>query len=288
VEIVIYGIVNSIILILMSSGFALVYGVSRVPNFAHGALFILAGYMAWVFLNRFNLPYILAVLLALVIVTVIGALLYRIIIVRVRGMRTSEIIVSLGVGIAILEYLRWSGLRGMAVMLPPFISGSTSILGVVIDYQRLFIVIGGLGLLAFLWSFTAYTKTGLALKAIAQNERAALALGIDSDMAATVAVALGALFAGIAGIFILPIGNIVVELGYDVLIFAIAVSVCGGVGSWKGAVYASFLIGFAQILTVSYIAAHYHFVVALLVIILVLIIKPSGLFGRQKELEERV
>ena len=58
VELIIYGIVNSIILILMSFGFALVYGVSRVPNFAHGALFILASYMAWIFLNRFDLPYI--------------------------------------------------------------------------------------------------------------------------------------------------------------------------------------------------------------------------------------
>jgi len=203
-------------------------------------------------------------------------------------MPVSEIIASFGVGIAILEYLRWSGLRGMAIMVPPFISGSTEILGVSVDYQRLLIVIGGLGLLAFLWFFTTYSKTGLALKAIAQNERAALALGIDSDMAATVAVSIGSLFAGIAGVFILPKGNIVVEMGYEVLIFAIAVSVCGVVGSWKGAVYASFLIGFAQILTVHYLAPHYHFVVALLLIIVVLIIKPSGLFGRQKELEERV
>ncbi len=142
--------------------------------------------------------------------------------------------------------------------------------------------------MAFLWLFTTHTKTGLALKAIAQNERAALALGIDSDMAATVAVALGAIFAGIGGVFLLPLGNITVEMGYEVLIFAIAVSVVGGLGSWKGAVYASFLIGFAQILTVRFIASHWHFVVALLVIIIVLIAKPSGFFGRQKELEERV
>lgn len=287
-ELIIYGIVNSVILIMMSVGFALVYGVSRVPNFAHGALFILTGYMTWIFLNRFGLPYLPAILLSLILITIIGALLYRVIIIRVRGMPVSEIIASFGVGLAILEYLRWSGLRGMAYMLPPFISGSTNILGVAIDYQRILIVIGGLGLLAFLWFFTTYTKTGLALKAIAQNERAALALGIDSDMAATVAVAVGALFAGIAGVFILPKGNIVVEMGYEVLIFAIAVSVCGGLGSWKGAVYASFLIGFAQIITVKYIASHYHFVVALLIIIIVLITKPSGLFGKQKELEERV
>lgn len=287
-ELIIYGIVNSVSLILMSIGFALVYGVSRVPNFAHGALFILTGYMTWVFYNTLGLPYFVSILLALIFIGIVGALLYQVILIRVRGMPISEIIASFGISLAILELLRWAGLKGGTYMLPPFISGTVRFLGVSIDYQRIIIIFGGMALLAFLWLFTTHTKTGLALKAIAQNERAALALGIDSDMAATVAVALGAVFAGIGGVFLLPLGNITVEMGYEVLIFAIAVSVVGGLGSWKGAVYASFLIGFAQILTVRFIASHWHFVVALLVIIIVLIAKPSGFFGRQKELEERV
>ncbi len=287
-ELLIYGIVNSINLIMMSIGFALAYGVSRVPNFAHGALFILTGYMTWVFYNSLGLPYFLAILLSLILIGALGAALYQFVLIRVRGMPISEIIASFGVSLAILEFLRWSGLRGAAFMIPPFISGSTSIAGVTIDYQRIIIIFGGMGILAFLWFFTTYTKIGLALKAIAQNERAALSLGIDSDVAATVAVALGAVFAGVGGVFLLPVGNITVEMGYEVLVFAIAVSVCGGLGSWKGAVYASFLIGFAQILTVRYVASHWHFVVALLVIIIVLITRPSGFFGRQKELEERV
>ena len=83
-------------------------------------------------------------------------------------------------------------------------------------------------------------------------------------------------------------GKARVEAGYNVLILAIAVCIVGGLGSWMGAVIAAFLIGFAQILTVVYLGAHYQMVVALLAIILTLILKPSGLFGRQKELEERV
>ena len=287
-DLIIYGIVNSVTLILMSIGFALAYGVSRVPNFAHGALFILTGYLTWVFRFRLDIPYFLSILLALIIVGIIGVVLYRVILIRVRGMPISEIIASFGVGLAILEYLRWSGLRGTAHMLPPFISGSIRILDVPLDYQRIIVVFGGIAILIFLWIFTTYTKTGLSLKAIAQNERAGLVLGIDADRAATIAVSLGAVFAGIAAVVILPLGNIVVEMGYEVLVFAIAVSVCGGLGSWKGAILASFLIGFAQTITVSLVAPHYHFVMALLIIILVLIFKPSGLFGRQKELEERV
>jgi branched-chain amino acid transport system permease protein len=92
----------------------------------------------------------------------------------------------------------------------------------------------------------------------------------------------------LAAILLLPLGNIVVETGYNVLILAIAVCIVGGLGSWAGAVLAAFLIGFAQILTEVYLGAHYQMVVALLAIILTLILRPSGLFGRQKELEERV
>lgn len=287
-EIIFYGVINAVSLMLMSIGFALAYGVSRIPNFAHGAFFILAGYLTWVFLNKLALPYPLAIILALIATALAGAALYRFILIRVRGMPISEIIAAFGVGLAILEFLRWAGLRGMTYMLPSFIEGSTVILGFSIDYQRISILIGGAVILCLLWAFTSFTKTGLALKAIAQNERAALTLGIDSDFAAMIAVSLGALLAGVAAVLLLPLGSIVVEMGYEVLIFAIAVSVCGGLGSWRGAIAASFIIGFGQTMTVNFIAPHYHFVVALFLIILVLIAKPSGLFGSQKELEERV
>jgi branched-chain amino acid transport system permease protein len=101
-------------------------------------------------------------------------------------------------------------------------------------------------------------------------------------------MALGSVLAGTAGLLLLPLGNIVVEAGYNVLIMAVAVCIVGGLGSWTGSILAAFLIGFAQILTVVYLGAHYQMVVALVAIIITLILRPSGLFGRQKELEERV
>jgi len=140
----------------------------------------------------------------------------------------------------------------------------------------------------FLWLFTHHTRIGLALRGMAQDERAALMLGIDSDFMALVAMAFGSALAALSAILLLPLGNIVVEAGYNILILAISVCIVGGLGSWMGAVLAAFLIGFAQILTVVYWGAHYQMVVALLAIILTLIVRPSGLFGRQKELEERV
>ncbi len=287
-EILIYGIVNSVTLALMALGFTLVYGISGLPNFAHGALYIVTGFIVWSLIHTLNLNYLLAMFLSLFITGIIGAAIYRFILIRVRGMATSEIIASYAIGLAVLEGLRWGGFKGMTYTLPVFVEGSLDLFGVNIDIQRIMVVVLGVVVMACLWLFTHYNRTGLALRAMAQDERAALMLGIDSDRMAVAAMFLGSFLAGLAAVALLPLGNIVVEAGYNVLIMAIAVCIVGGLGSWVGASLAAFLIGFVQILTVVYIGAHFQIVVALLAIIVTLILRPSGLFGRQKELEERV
>ncbi len=287
-DILIYGTINSISLALMALGFALVYGISRLPNFAHGALYVVTGFLTWTFLKGVGLNYVISIALAMLITGVVGGLIYRFILIRVRGMAISEIIASYAIGLAILEGFRWGGFKGMTYTLPVFMEGSFIIGGTPVDFHRVLVVGIGAGVVAFLWLFTHFTRLGLALRGMAQDERAALMLGIDSDTMAIVAMSFGAMLAGLAAVVLLPLGNIVVEKGYDVLIQAIAVCIVGGLGSWMGAVLAAFLIGFAQILTVVYWGTHFQMVVALLAIIFTLILKPSGLFGRQKELEERV
>ena len=287
-EILIYGTINSVALALYALGFALVYGTCRLPNFAHGALYVLSGFIAWTVINTLKANLLVAVVVSLLVTGIIGAVIYRLFLIRVRGMEISEIIASYAIALAILEGLRWGGFRGMTYTLPVFIEGSMIIGGISVDYQRILVVVIGAALVAALWLFTRYTRVGLALKGMAQDERAALMLGIDSDLMAVVAMGMGSMLAAFAAILLLPLGNIVVESGYNVLILAIAVCIVGGLGSWMGAVLAAFLIGFAQILTVVYLGAHYQMMVALLAIILTLILKPSGLFGQQKELEERV
>jgi len=287
-DILIYGTINSMALALMALGFALVYGISRVANFAHGALYVISGFVTWGFVRALGVNYLLSIFLTMIIIGVVGALIYQFILIRVRGMAISEIIASYAIGLAILEGLRWGGFKGMTYTLPVFIEGSVDIGEIPVDFHRLVVVGIGAAVVAFLWLFTHHTRIGLALRGMAQDERAALMLGIDSDLMAVVAMALGSMLAGLAAILLLPLGNIVVEAGYNVLILAIAVCIVGGLGSWMGAVLAAFLIGFAQILTVKYLGSHYQMVVALLAIIFTLVLRPSGLFGQQKELEERV
>jgi len=287
-DILIYGIINSFSLALMAIGFTLVYGTSRLPNFAHGALYVVTGFGVWWFLNKLHLNYIVAIPLALVLMGLIGAAIYRFVLIRVRGMATSEIIATYALGLAILEFLRWAGFKGMTYTLPVFIEGSIDIKGIPVDLQRIIVIGIGIIVVSFMWLFTHFNKTGLALRGMAQDEHAAMMLGIDSDWMAIIAMGMGSVLAGLSAIALLPLGNIVVEAGYNVLILSIAVCIVGGLGSWVGAILAAFMIGFLQIITVAYIQSHFHMVVALIAIIITLILRPSGLFGRQKELEERV
>jgi branched-chain amino acid transport system permease protein len=216
------------------------------------------------------------------------------VLIRLRGLATSEIIASFAVGLIILEGLRLQGIGGFKgfigpfYVLPAFIDAKIRIAGVLIDAQRIIVIFGGLMVVASLWFFTHHTKMGLSLRAIAQDEQAAMMLGIDSDRAAILALSIGSALAGLAAVMILPLGNVTAEAGYRVLINAIAVCIIGGLGSWVGAVLASFVLGFAMIISTALFGALWESVVLVGAIILILIFMPSGLMGKQKELEERV
>lgn len=284
----IYGFVNSVTLALIALGFNLTFGISGVANFAYGALYILAAYTAWILLTWLKINYFLSIVLAVLFTSFIGGLIYRFILLRVRGMPISEVIASFGIGLAILEFFRFLGFVGSEYTLPVFIDGSVSLGGTYIDVQRLLIVGIGVVLVIFLWLFTHYTKTGLAFRGMAQEERTALILGINSDKMATLSLAFGSGLAGVAAITILPLGQVAIEGGYSALINALAVCIVGGLGSTGGVLVAAVLIGFAQTFTATYIGSHWMMIVSLVAILVILIFKPSGLFGKQKELEERI
>jgi branched-chain amino acid transport system permease protein len=287
-NLLVYGFVNSIILVLVALGFNLTFGISGVANFAYGALYILGGLLTWIFLNSVGLPYLLSALCAVLLTGIAGALMYRFVLLRIRGIVLSEVIATFGIGLALLELFKYIGFIGFQYSLPILSDISIDIGGVVIDLQRIFIVIVGIAMAAFLWFFTHHTRTGLRFRAIAQDERTALSLGINSSRTAMLSVSFGSAYAAIAAIFILPLGTINVEQGYSVLINALAVCIVGGLGSTGGLVLASFLIGYAQTFTVSYLESHWVMLVPLVSILAILVIKPSGLFGEQKELEERI
>jgi branched-chain amino acid transport system permease protein len=257
----IYGFINSSILALLAMGFNLTFGISGVANFAYGAIYIFSGFLCWICIHSLGLPYFLSVVLAMA---------------------------TFGLGLAIMELFRYFNFVGFRYTLPVFFDGSVSFGDVYVDYQRLIIALSAIGLTAFIFVFTRYTKIGLAFRAIAQDERTALTFGIDSDFIGALSMAFGSGLGAVAAIVVLPLGTIAVEGGYEVLINALAVCIVGGLGSTIGILVASVVIGFAQTFTANYLEPHWMILVSLIAIAVVLTIKPSGLFSRQKELEERI
>ncbi len=276
------------ILALLALGFSITFGISRVANFAHGAFYILGGILAWFFLVRLDVPYLVAAVLAIVIVGVVGGLLYRLLLARLRGLELAEVISTFAVGIIILEFLRSMGVMGFQYRLPAFYRGSIEIFGTYVGIQRLIIVAAGLLLLTLLHFFVHHTKLGLAFRGVAQDDHTALSVGINPDRISMLSLMLGAMLCAFAAILILPLGTISVDEGYDILLKSLAVCIIGGLESTTGLLAAAFILGFAEVLTAMYISASLSAVVPLACMLAILLVRPSGLLGKYKEIEERI
>jgi branched-chain amino acid transport system permease protein len=285
---IIYALINSATLAVLSIGFSLTFGISGVANFAYGAMYIFAAYASWMLLNLLGLPYAAAVPVSILLTMILGALMYRFVLLRVRGQALSEVIATFGIGLIILEFFNYLGFVGFEYNLPVLVDESFMLGENLVDLQRILIVALAVLLVIGLWAFTRHTRLGLAFRGIAQDERTALTLGIDSDQIATLSVSFGCGLAALAATFIIPLGSISPSEGYEVLIKALAVCIIGGLGSSGGVIVASLIVGFAERFTDAYVSSHWTMIVSLAAILVVLIVKPSGLFGKQKELEERI
>jgi len=284
----VYGLINSAVLLLMALGFNLTFGISGVANFAYGAIYVVAGFFAWSMINTLHLPFALSAGVAIVVIGFAGVYFYRFILTRIRGLVISEVIATFAVSLVLLELLRYFGFIGSKYTLPVLVNGSVDFLDCYVDIQRLLIIGFGICVLFVLYLLTRHTRMGLAFRGIAQEERTSLSLGINPERIASWSMGIGAALSALAAIVILPLGTVTVDGGYDVLITALSVCIVGGLGSTFGVVIASLIIGFAQQLTATYLSSHWTMIVSLVALLLVLAIKPSGLLGHQKELEERV
>ncbi len=284
----VYGFINSIILALIALGFSMTFGISRVANFAHGSLYVLGGLLTWFFLIKAGLPYVISVIAAVMIVGVLGAAMYRFLLVRLRGLELAEVISTFALGLIILELMRSMGIMGFQYRLPPFVPGSVSIMGTYVGIQRLIIVGAGLFLMGIIYLFVHHTRLGLAFRGVAQDDHTALTVGINPDRISMLSLMVGSMLVSLSAVLILPLGTISVDDGYDILLKSLAVCIIGGLESTFGVLAAAFILGYAEVLTSMYISSSLSMVVPLLCMLVILLIKPSGLFGKHKELEERI
>jgi branched-chain amino acid transport system permease protein len=287
VDIIITGLINGSSYALLAIGFSLIFGVARIVNIAHTAFYMVASYCIYTAFHKLHLNPVLAMLGAIVVVTIIGVVTYKIFIAPIREHEAVVLIATIALAIALQESMMLI-FTGEFLSVPPLVAGYTTILGVKIFYQHLITFAAVLVILAGLHLFLERTKLGLAIRATAQDREVANLMGMNEARLATITVAISVALAAFTGSIIAPLSIVEPFMWLHPLIMMMAVVVLGGLGSIKGSFYAAYILGFAESIIVFTLpmGAFLKGSVALSIMILVLLIRPEGLFGIAFE-EER-
>ena len=287
-EILIIGALTSSIFALLAMGFTLIFGVARLFNMAHTALYMMSAYFIYVFTKLYGLGAIPSVSLAVVLTTLIGMGIYRLFIHRVREHELTVLIITIAVALIIQESIILL-ISGEYLGVAPFVSGSTKLLGVSVTMQDILVLTVTSILVFVLWAFITKTGMGIAIRATAQDTEVANLMGINVGKIYLISMGMAALLAAVAGALIAPRYVLTPSMWMHPLIVVLSIMVLGGLGSLKGSIIASFVLGYVETCVVFFIpvGSFLKGAVALTFMILVLIIRPEGLFGISFE-EERL
>lgn len=276
------GLTVGAIYALVALGFTLIYKASDIINFAQGE-FVMLGGMTTVFVALAGVPLPLAALVAIVATTAIGLLLHRLAIEPARG-ASPVALIMITIGASIF-------LRGIAQIVfdrrfhsLPSLFGSDPIKlgGAAILPQSLVVLASAVVIVTLLWLLIDRTLLGKALIATAANRLAARLIGVDTRRIVDFSFAVSAAIGAIAGILITPIALTSYDVGTLLALKGFAAAMLGGIGSAVGAVVGGVLIGMFEALAAGYLSSNYKDAVAFLIILVVLIFIPHGLFGRAK------
>ena len=273
------GIMLGSVYAMVALGLTLIYGILEIPNFAHGALYMIGAFIAFFCITSLGVSYwiALAVSLAALFVTgmVIEQFIYR---PFYKQPHVSSFIVAVGL-ILIME-------NGALVLwgadfrrIPPPKSGIINLLGITVTYQRLIVIILAALLIIAIHLFIKKTRLGAAIEATSQNREGAQLMGINTSFVGQVTFGLGTALAAVAAVLVAPILLISATMGESVIAMAFVIIILGGMGSFIGAVVGGYIIGLLETLVSTYVTSYYVEALIFGVLVLVLAVKPTGLFG---------
>jgi branched-chain amino acid transport system permease protein len=281
-EQLVHGLTLGSMYAMVATGLALMLGVARLINFAHGEFFMLGAYAFWFGYRELALPYPVAGLLAVAAMmawgvayqhTVIRAILARSWHVQLIATLATAIVLT---NLAIIVF----GTQPKEV--PTALSSTIlDVGGLRLAWQRLLVLGGSLVIFWALHRFVTRTRAGRAMRAMSQNREACAVVGVDVQRVALVTFAVSAALAAAAAVLVSPLFNIFPDMGTNLTLKAFAAVVAGGFGYVNGAIAASFLIGVTEALAGSYVSYAYKDAIAFLIMIAVLLWRPQGLFGRR-------
>ena len=282
------GILYGSIYGLMAIGLTLIWGALRMLDMAHGALYLVGGYLAWSainYLKPMGLPPavggLVAVAVGVTAAAIAGLLIQVLFINRVVGKPSffnSAMIATVGLAI-VIDSLALLIYGPRVKQMPALVSGQFRWLGVVISYQGLVIIGVAAVAMVLLSIFLSRSRSGLAIQAVSQQMDAALLMGIPAILIFTIVMALSAALAGLAGSLLSSVFFLAPGAGFNPMVKALVVTIFGGLGSVKGTIWAAYVIGLLEAFLQVYLGASWALTGLFLFMILMLIIRPSGLFG---------
>ena len=286
-DILVTGLVNGGVYALLAIGFSLIFGVARIVNIAHTAFYMLAAYCFYTLLTKTGLGFVLSGLISVGAVTLFSVVCYRLVIEPVREHESAVLIATIALALVFQELMLYS-FGGHFLGIPSTLEGSVRFLGVSIPYQRLLILLVAGAMLVIVWFVLYRTRLGLAIRATANDLEVANLMGMNVHRVAMATVAISVSLAAVAGVVVAPVFVVDPFMWLSPLVTMLAIVVLGGLGSLKGSLIGALIIGYVEAITVFAVPAGAYLkgAVALLIMVIVLLARPEGLFGVAFE-EER-
>ncbi len=281
IDIVVQGFVLSGLYALIAVGFTMIFSVGRVLNLAYGVYIMLGGYVYYVFVQMLRFPKAPSFLMAVLAGVVFGVLIY---LAMVRRLRDNPIAVEISTLIlaVVMQALIIVIFSPAPRSMWPIIPGVSRVFGVSISLNMLFAMIVSWVILGSLLIFVRKTALGRAIQAVSMDVKGAVVSGIDPDKINIATWALSGAFGAIAGVFFATYTQLDPTMWVGPLIISVAVVIVGGIGSIMGSLVAAHIIGFMETITTSLIAPELSGVFTLLLIIVILVVLPKGLLGKEE------
>jgi branched-chain amino acid transport system permease protein len=275
------GLINGSFYAMLSLGLAVIFGLLRIINFAHGAQYMLGAFIGYLLLTHFGIGYWPALVFSPLIVGVFGIVVERLALSRLYDIDPLYgLLFTFGLALVLEGVFRYYyGVSGNPYSVPPLLSGGTNLGFMFLPNYRGWVVVASLIVCFGTWALIEKTRLGSYLRAATENPRLVQAFGVNVPLLLTLTYGLGSALAGLAGILAAPIYQVSPLMGSDLIIVVFAVVVVGGMGSILGAIVTGYMLGLAEGLTKVFYPEASNLVVFVIMAI-VLLVRPAGLFGR--------
>ncbi|MCL0060810.1 branched-chain amino acid ABC transporter permease [Dehalococcoidia bacterium] len=286
--ILINGLVLGGMYAILAVGFALVFGVAKILNMAHTAFYMVGAFLILIMTIMLGFPSLPSIVLAIAIMGITGSVIYKLFLDRVKEHPVAVMIISVGVAILFQEVLL-IGFGGHFRGIDPFVRGFVEIAGIRATYQQVIAIATSLVALVAIRLLLSKTRVGNAIRAVAEDREIANVMGIDVSRMCVITMGISAVLATVAGAVVAPIFMVHPLMWMHPLTIVLAAVVLGGLGSIKGSILGAFILGFAETAVVFLVpmGAFLRGAVGLSVMVVVLLLRPEGLFGVVFE-EERL